>query len=171
MKNLKFLLILLLLSSCGAYVDIDYDKNVNFSELKTYNYFGDMKTGLSQLDENRLLKIMDVKLQSLGFQKSETPRFNIDIQTADVTNTPNSNVGVGIGGTGRNVGGGVSVGIPLGGNRALREIKIEFVDAANDIVIWQAVTTQSNLGNTPEKREASFVKVVENVFSKYPPKK
>ncbi|MFD1063844.1 DUF4136 domain-containing protein [Winogradskyella litorisediminis] len=170
MKFLKFLLILFLLSSCGAYVDYDYDKNVKFSEYKTYNFFGDIKSGLNELDENRLLAAIDSKMKLMGYSKSESPSFNIDIQTSEVINSPNSNVGVGIGGTGRNVGGGVSIGIPVGGNRPMRQVKIEFVDAGRDAVIWEAITTQSNLGNTPEKREESFNKLVERVFKKFPPK-
>ena len=50
------------------------------------------------------------------------------------------------------------------------EIKIEFVDDSKNGTFWQAVTTQSNLGNTPEKREESFDKLIEKVFSKFPPK-
>lgn len=170
MKNLKLLVLLLLLSSCGAVVDYDYDKDAKFSEYKTYNYFGDMKTGLNQLDTNRLIDAIDTKLQSIGFQKTDTPSFNIDIQTGEVL-ANNSNVGVGIGGTGRNVGGGISLGIPIGGNRPMRQVKIEFIEANKDAVIWEAITTQSNLGSTPEKRQESFNKLIERIFSKYPPEK
>ena len=106
----------------------------------------------------------------MGLEKSETPSFNIDIQSAEVTLNSNSSVGVGIGGIGRNVGGGVSLGIPVGGNRVTREISIEFVDDSKNGVFWHAITTISNHGNTPEKREASFVKMINKVFSKYPPK-
>lgn len=170
MKLVRLLFALLLLTSCGAFVDYDYDKDVNFSEYKTYNYFSDMKTGLNPLDQNRLINAIDAKMKTLGFTKSETPSFNIDIQTAEVTNQQNSNVGVGIGGTGRSTGGGISVGIPIGGNRPAREIKIEFVDDSKKGVFWEAITIQSNLGTTPQKREESFVKLVERIFSKYPPK-
>ncbi|SHH26472.1 DUF4136 domain-containing protein [Winogradskyella jejuensis] len=170
MKLIRYFLVFALFTSCGAYVDYDYDKNTNFSEYKTYNYFTDMQSGLSQLDLNRIMNSIDAKMKLLGYTKSETPSFNIDISTAEVTNNSNSNVGVGIGGTGRNVGGGVSIGIPVGGNRAMREIKIEFVDDSKNGTFWQAVTTQSNLGNTPEKREESFDKLIEKVFSKFPPK-
>lgn len=170
MRLLRLIAILLLFTSCGAFVDYDFEKSTDFSQYKTYNYYLDMKSGFNQLDENRLLRALDSKLQSMGLEKSETPSFNIDIQSAEVTLNSNSSVGVGIGGTGRNVGGGVSVGIPVGGNRVTREISIEFVDDSKNGVFWQAVTTISNFGNTPEKREESFTKLVEKVFSKYPPK-
>ncbi|WP_299115280.1 DUF4136 domain-containing protein [uncultured Winogradskyella sp.] len=171
MKLLRFLLVLLLFTSCGAFVDYDYEKDTDFTQYKTYNYFTDMKSGFNQLDEKRLIRAIDDKLKIMGFEKSETPSFSIDIQSGEVTSNSNSNVGVGIGGTGRNVGGGVSIGIPVGQNRVMREISIEFVDDSKNGVFWQAITTISNIGNTPEKREESFMKLIEKVFSKYPPKK
>lgn len=170
-KSFKFLVLLLLITSCGAIVNYDYDKNANFSEYKTYNYFTDMKSGLNQLDENRLKAAINMQLKSMGFTKSESPNFNIDIQTGEITNNSNSSVGVGLGGTGRNVGGGVSIGIPVGGNRPILEVKIEFVDDNKSGVFWEAITSVSNIGNTPEKREESFVKLVNKVFEKYPPQK
>jgi len=171
MKLFKYLICLSLITSCGAVVDYDYEKNVNFSEYKTYNYFTDMKTGFSQLDDKRLTRAIDTKLQSMGFTKSDDPSFRIDIQSGEIVNNPNSNVGVGVGGTGRNVGGGVSIGIPVGGNTIQREVSVEFVDDNKSGVFWQAITTiNQTRNNTPEKREAAFAKLVEKVFAKYPPK-
>ncbi len=170
MKTLKFILVLLLLTSCGAFVDYDYERGTDFTQYKTYNYFTDMQSGFSQLDEKRLINALDAKLQSMGFSKSENPSFRIDIQSGEVLNNPNSNVGVGVGGTGRNVGGGVTIGFPVGNNGPQLEVSIEFVDDSKNGVFWQAITVLSRIGNTPEKREASFAKMVENVFSKYPPK-
>ncbi|MDG1661461.1 MAG: DUF4136 domain-containing protein [Winogradskyella sp.] len=170
MKLLRLFAILLLFTSCGTFVDYDFEKSTDFSQYKTYNYYSDIKSGFNQLDEKRLLRAIEAKLQSMGLEKSETPSFNIDIQSAEVTLNSNSSVGVGIGGIGRNVGGGVSLGIPVGGNRVTREISIEFVDDSKNGVFWHAITTISNHGNTPEKREASFVKMINKVFSKYPPK-
>ena len=107
----------------------------------------------------------------MGFSKSNAPSFNIDIKSAQVNSVSNSNVGVGIGGTGRNVGGGISVGIPVGGNTIQTEMSIEFVDDSKNGVFWQAFTTISNIGNTPDKREETFNAIVEKIFSKYPPEK
>lgn len=171
MKLLRLLSVLFLLTSCGALVDYDYEKDTDFSEYKTYNYFTDMKTGFSQLDDKRLIRAMDQKLKALGFEKSETPSFRIDIQSTEAVNNTNSTVGVGIGGTGNSIGGIGSIGIPINSNRTIREISIEFVDDSKSGVFWQAVTTISNIGNSPEKREASFVKLIDKIFVKYPPKK
>ncbi|MCC1484731.1 DUF4136 domain-containing protein [Winogradskyella immobilis] len=172
-KFLKFSIILLLFSSCGVIVNYDYDKDTNFSEYTTYNYFSDIKSGLSEFDTRRLYRALDAKLESIGITKSDNPTFYIDIQSKVIESRSNSNVGIGLGGTGRNVGGGVSIGIPVGGNAHNREIVIEFVDDNNnEKVIWQAVSADTyGADSTPEKREAKFIALVEKIFKKYPPKK
>ena len=171
MKRIIYIFATFFLLSCGAFVDYDYEKNTDFSTYKTYDYFTDINTGFSELDNKRLYRVLDAKLKMMGFTKSDNPSFSIDIQSGEVTNNVNNNVGVGIGGVGRNVGGGLSIGLPIGNNTTLREVSIEFVNDSNNGVFWQAVTTISQQSkNTPEKREAAFAKLVEKVFSKYPPK-
>ena len=172
MKAIRILALLILLSSCGAVVNYDYERTTDFSQYTTYNYFTDMQTGLSDLDNKRLMSSIDAKLETLGLQKTEDPSFRIDIQSDEYANTQNSNFGIGVGGTGRNTGGGVSVGIPIGQSRYGREIIIEFVDDSKDGMFWQAITnTDINPNATPQKREADFIALVDKVFSKYPPKK
>ena len=171
MKSLKFLLITFLLVSCGVKVNCDYEKGTDFKTYKSYNYFGDMKTGLSELDTKRLIRVMDVKLEAMGLTRSENPDFFIDIQSQNIQNHNNSNVGFGVGGGGGRLGGGLSVGIPFGQNKAKREISIEFVDDAKTGMFWQAIIESSYTDNaTPEKREQQFETIVEKVFSSYPPK-
>lgn len=170
MKNLKFLFVLFLFTSCGSAVYYDYESATNFNDYKSYNYFDGMKTGLSELDSKRLMKAMDDKLSTMGLTKSENPDFYIDIISRDIQSRTNSNVGVGVGG-GRGFG-GVSVGIPVGQNKLTREIIIEFVDETKTGMFWQAVSENKYSANaTPEKREEQFVTIVEKVFSAYPPEK
>ncbi len=163
-------LISFLLVSCGGLrVDYDYDKEVDFSAYKTYNYYADMNTGLSDLDTKRLLKVVDSTLQARGMQLSETPDFVINIQSEVYEGAQNSSVGVGAGGTGRNVGGGVSVGIPIG-SRLQREILFDFVDERKSGLFWQAISNGPYSEKaSPEKREARFRAVVAKVFAGYPP--
>lgn len=172
MKPLKYILILAFLTSCGAVVNYDYEKSTDFTQYKTYNYFTDMKTGFSQLDNKRLIRTIDAKLKTMGFTKSDEPNFRIDIQSEEINSRTNSNVGVGVGGTGRNVGGGISIGIPVGINKIQREVIIEFVDDSQNGMFWQAVSSIAQPQKaTPEKREAIFIKLIDKIFSKYPPKK
>ncbi|MDN3493952.1 DUF4136 domain-containing protein [Winogradskyella bathintestinalis] len=171
MKHLKFLFVLFFMTSCGSTVHYDYEKSTNFNNYKSYNYFDNMKTGLSELDTKRLIRAMDAKLKNMGLSKSENPEFFIDIQSQDIHSRNNSNVGIGVGGGGGRVGGGVSIGIPVGQRNNNREIMIDFVDKSNgERLFWQAIAESSyNPNATPEIRAAQFEKIVEKVFSKYPP--
>ncbi|WP_411768663.1 DUF4136 domain-containing protein [Winogradskyella sp. A3E31] len=171
MKRIIAPILLLLLVSCGVAVTYDYEKSTDFSQYKTYNYFTDITSGLNELDERRLYAAIDEKLQSMGLQKSETPSFNIDIKTQELIDTNRNTIGVGLGGTGRSVGGRVSVGIPIGSTRMSRNIFIEFVDDSKTGLFWQAIAEDRYSQNTtPEKREAELKALVEKVFSRYPPK-
>lgn len=164
--------ILLLLASCGAIrVNYDYDKETDFSDYTTYNYFSDMNTGLSEFDTKRLLNAMDIILKNKGLLFSEEPDFLINIQSNSYQAPRNNTVGVGVGGTGRNVGGGVSVGIPVGQAKLERQIKFDFVDAKRDVLFWQANSRSSLKENVkPELREQKLQELVERVFEKYPSK-
>ncbi|WP_373074556.1 DUF4136 domain-containing protein [Zeaxanthinibacter enoshimensis] len=160
-------------SSCsGIRVRHDYDKTADFSNYTTYNYPEAMTTGLSELDENRLLRAVDSAMQAKGFQFAEEPDFLVHIYSRDYQPAPRNTVGVGVGGTGRNVGGGVNVGLPIGRNFIEREISFDFVDFHNNTLFWQAVATDKFREKaTPGEREEAFHAMVQKVFAKYPPKR
>jgi len=169
MKKILILPILLFLVSCGAtQVNYDYDKEIDFSNYTTYNYFSDINTGLSELDTKRLLHAMEITLKAKGLLFSEEPDFLINIQGNSYQSAKNNTVGIGVGG-GRNVNGGVSVGIPVGGAKLERKITFDFVDAKRDVLFWRANSISSYKENqTPEIREQKLQELVEKVFDKYP---
>ncbi len=171
MKKLLLTGLLTCLFSCASVqVNYDYDPGTDFSAYRTYNYFSDLNTGLSNLDNERLLDAVDSVMQVKGIKLSEEPEFLINIQSQDYFKPQNSSLGVGVGGTGSNVGGGVSVGVPLGGNSLERELVFDFVDSQKNQLFWQAVTL-SNLNEkaSPLTREKKIKEIVSKVFAKYPP--
>ena len=172
MKGLCYILLVLLFTSCHVVrVQTDYEKETDFSNYSTYNYFSDLETGLSELDEKRLIKVLDAAMQVEGILLSEEPDFLINIQSGIYQTPRNNTVGVGVGGTGRNVGGGVSVGIPIGQSNVQREISFDFVDSQKDMLIWQAISkSHLNENVTPLEREKKLKEIVEKVLSKYPPR-
>ncbi|RDY60660.1 DUF4136 domain-containing protein [Flagellimonas nanhaiensis] len=171
MRYLFAIAIFSLLISCGSVrVNYDYDRGTDFSNYSTYNYFSDIESGLSQLDEKRLVRILDSTLQSKGYRLDEEPDFYINILSNQYRSGSNSAVGVGIGGTGRNVGGGVSVGLPIGGSGIQRQIQFDFVDSQKDALFWQAISESGYRDNaSPSVRESRLRAVVKKVFSKFPP--
>ena len=129
-----------------------------------------METGLSQLDEKRLFRVLDSTLQTKGFLLSEEPDFLINILSQEYRNASQNSVGVGLGGTNRNVGGGVSIGIPVGGSQLERSIQFDFVDSQKNALFWQAIAESGFRDNaSPSVREEQLKKVVDKVFSQFPP--
>jgi hypothetical protein len=172
MKGIGCILMVLFFTSCQVVrVQTDYGKETDFSNYSTYNYFSDMETGLGELEEKRLIKVLDAALQNKGLRLSEEPDFLINIQSGIFQAPRNNSVGVGVGGSGRNVGGGVSVGIPISRSNVQREIQFDFVDSQKDMLFWQAISKSSfNEKVTPIEREKKLQEIVEKVLSKYPPK-
>ncbi|NJB72776.1 hypothetical protein GGR42_003267 [Saonia flava] len=172
MNRLVIFVFVLFLTACGAvHVNYDYDRETNFSNYTTYNYYPDIETGLSELDAKRLIKAIDSKLLGKGFLLSEEPEFYINILSDAYRNPSGNAVGVGVGGTGGNIGGGVSIGLPIGRSGIERQIQFDFIDSQKDFLFWQAVSESAYRDNaSPNDREAILRQVVEKVFSKYPPR-
>ncbi len=172
MKRLLWFLAIPVVFSCNAIrVNYDYDKGVDFSNYTTYNYYPDLQTGLSELDTKRLLNAVDAEMEAKGIQLTEEPDFFINIESNSFQKPGNNSVGVGLGGGGRNVGGGVSVGIPVGRPNMQRRIRFDFVDNEKDMLFWQAVSQSAFKENvSPEVRDEKLRALVAKVFAKYPPK-
>lgn len=171
MKDFLYIGCVCLLLSCNAVrVNYDYDKTTNFKNYSTYNYFYDMESGLSQLDEKRLLRALDSTLSAKGYLLAEEPDFLINVLSTEFQTAPSNNVGIGVGGTGRNVGGGVSVGLPIGNAGWQRQIRFDFVDSQKDALFWQAVSESGFRDNaSPSVREERLRAVVAKVFKNFPP--
>jgi len=171
MKIVTTIALLFLVASCApVYVNYDYEQGTDFTKYKSYNYYADMKTGLSELDTKRLLDVLDVQLQEKGFVLSENPDFFIDIKSAEFHGAQRQTVGVGLGGGGRNVGGGISIGLPIGQAEVNRKITFDFVDENIKQLFWEAISESNyNPNATPEKKETRLSAIVEKVLTKYPP--
>ena len=172
MKKLLIIILTFAVISCAPIrVSYDFDKGTNFSKYKTYNYYSDMKTGLSELDTKRFLESLDAKLESLGITFSETPDFFIDVKSSTFQKAQRSAVGVGLGGGGGNMGGGISIGLPIGQPNASRQITVDFVDENLKQLFWQAVSESSYSPNRiPKEREEQLKAIVDKILSQYPPK-
>ena len=167
---LLFGLSLVIFSCSTVRVDYDYEKRTDFSAYKTYNYYLDMNTGLSELDSNRLRNALNDGLEIKGLKMSDSPDFLINIKSNTFQEARNNNVGVGVGGGGGNIGGGISIGIPMGQAKTNREIVFEFVDENKTGLFWQAISSSAYQQNAnPEVKEKQFRAVVDKVLTGYPP--
>ncbi|WP_372753418.1 DUF4136 domain-containing protein [Mariniflexile sp.] len=171
MKPFVFLLLLFTVSCAPIRVNYDFDKNTDFNHYKTYNYYSNMNTGLSELDTKRILDAIDKNMAEKGFFLAETPDFFIDIKSKEFQEIQRNTVGVGLGGGGGNMGGGISIGLPIGQANLNRQIIIDFVDENKKQLFWQAISESRFTPNaTPEKREELLNAIVEKILGKYPPK-
>jgi hypothetical protein len=172
MKSVFFLFGLLLLTACGTSVVVaDYDKEVNFAQYTSYNYFPTIESGLNELDDKRIMYALDSLLQQRGFVKSETPQLYINFFAKEFLSNSRNTIGIGVGSGGGNVGVGVSGGIPIGGKVINQTLTIDFIDTSSDALVWQALAEgELKEKATPEQKEAYYVSVIEKVLKKYPPK-
>ncbi|APU10803.1 hypothetical protein A5M85_11085 [Cellulophaga lytica] len=172
MKNYISLLFIILLVSCNTVrVNYDYDKDLDFTAYTTYGFYRDMNTGLNDLDTKRLLNAIEDVMRTKGFKLAEEPELYINVTAQVYKGAPSNSVGVGLGGGGNNIGGGLSVGVPIGGAQLQREITFDFIDVQRDALVWQAVSVSGYKENqTPEAKELKLLQIVEKALSKYPSK-
>lgn len=172
MKALLILMLSMTLVSCGAIVSTDYDQEVDFSRYKTYNFYPTIESGLNELDDKRIMYVTDSLLQARGLTKSNTPDLFINFFAQETLNDSRNTIGIGFGGVGRNVGGSVSGGIPIGSTQINQVLTMDFIDVMRDDLVWQAVSDGNYREKaTPEKKEAYYRAVIQKILKQYPPKK
>lgn len=172
MKSINILTIALLFVSCNAIkVNYDYERGTDFTAYSTFSYIPDMQTGIPELDEKRFFRAMDITLQTKGLKFSEEPDILIEVNSFTYETRSGNTVGLGLGGGSQGLGGGVSVGIPVGNPKLTRELEINFFDAKKDLLVWQAIGKQPyREGDVPAIKEEKMQELVSRIFEKYPPK-
>ncbi|MCK0202847.1 DUF4136 domain-containing protein [Ornithobacterium rhinotracheale] len=171
MRHLYLIFSLLLLAACSsAHVDTDYDRGVNFSQIKTYNYFSDIDwNGVNQLDQTRIVRAIDQELKAKSWQKSNHPQVLIDIKPSEQVVTNTNTVGIGTGSYGGGFGTSMQVGIPIKTKKLQKDLVIEMLDATNQHLIWQGVFSKEF--STRADSEKIIQSAIQDLFKKFPPKK
>ena len=169
MKNLFSLFIIAICVACsGPKVVYDYDTQKDFSKYTTYNYYPELNTGLSDLDQKRLLAATDKSLAEKGFKKSDTPQIHINFKSKEYSRPSNNSFGVGIGNGPIQIGGNIPFGAP---NQRI-QLTVDFIDINSNELIWQAEADDTqNSQQTPESRVGFFNIMMQKVLAKYPPNK
>ncbi len=177
MKKMNHSLVLLvitslLLFSCATpKVVYDYDKETSFSSYKTFNFYPDIQLDMNQLDSTRVLQQVENALVLKGLKKSSTPDVFVNIVSEQFETPSNNSIGIGLGSGGRNVGVGISGGIPIRSNTLTQLFKVDLIDVAKDALIWQG-TFEGKFKKriNPEAKNEYFKITFEKIFSEYPPK-
>lgn len=175
MKAIKILPIFLLfaVASCSSVkVYSDYDKNVNFSQYKTYAFHkrGIDKVEISEFDKKRILHAIDNELTKKGMSKSETPDLLINIFTKEREQIDVSqyNAGWGYGwGWGWNpyLWGGRTTYITTSTEGTLY---IDLIDAKKKELVWEGEGVGYLTQNRNDK-DKQINKFVAKILEQFPP--
>ena len=83
----------------------------------------------------------------------------------------NNTIGIGLGSGGINGGFGVYGGIPIGGKKLNEEFTIEFVNAENNTLFWEAILNSTiKEKRKPEQKALHFKEIIStnfNVFEEF----
>jgi len=175
-RILPLLLMIALLSDCGSIkTSYDYDKGVDFSKFKTYNYTQEaLKLPIQELNRNRVIAAVDKQLAAKGFTKSDSPDIWVDLQVKaeqrqEATATT-SNPGMYGYGRGYRYGGGFSTTSVNVENYVDGTLFVNMV--ADDKLVWQGRATKTlDEDASAEQKERNINEAVKLIFAKYPPAK
>ncbi|MDY0780108.1 DUF4136 domain-containing protein [Tenacibaculum sp. IB213877] len=172
MKRGKFLVLFLLMACSSPKIVYDYDVKTNFSQYKTFDFFEDVGEGLNELDVKRIVFEVEKNLNEQGFKKSDNPDFYINVISKFSEVTSRNSLGIGIGSGGRNVGWGVSGGIPINQAKLRQQLTIDFVESESNDLFWQGISESTiNEQTTPQERDVYYQNLIQKIIKGYPPKK
>lgn len=180
-KLLPVILLVLAVTSCSSVkVASDYDKNVNFSEFKTFAFFkpGIDKAEINDIDKRRILRAIESELLAKGFTKSETPDLLVSMftksnQRVDIYNNYWGYGAWGWGGYGPWGWGGYGPwgwgwNQPVASTSTEGVLFIDLINANKKELIWQGQGT-GYLTQNMEKKEERIKEFVSKILEKYPP--
>jgi len=169
-------LTLILFSSCSSVrVLADYDKDVNFSNYKTYAFYktGIDKAQISDLDKKRILHAIDDEMSARGFKKSENPDILVSIFTKEREQVDiyNNYWGGGFGwGWNPYFWGGPGMYGNQVSTRTEGSLYIDLIDAKDKQLVWQGKGVGSLYQTKKiEKKEARIKEFVAEILEAYPP--
>ncbi|NND87757.1 MAG: DUF4136 domain-containing protein [Flavobacteriaceae bacterium] len=172
MKFSVGILSLMLLFSCGPQVFIDYDKQAQWPSAKTYGYASEQPSGLSELDEKRLINAIDSVLSTQGYTRSTSNQLLIDFYVNETISSGRNSIGIGLGTGGGNVNVGGGVGIPIGGTVINQAFTIEIYDTTEGYnLLWQAIIEDELKENaSPNVKDLYYTRMIEKGLQDFPPK-
>lgn len=170
--------LVLLATACSSLkVTSDYDGQVDFARYKTYAFSEDsQKLPVGDLNRGRILAAVEKELSAKGFTKSDNPDVLIDmhVKAQQKTEATATTTGPGYyGGPWRyGYGGGFSTTTINYNDYIEGTLFVNIVDVGAQKIVWQGRATRTLDGDAnAEKREKNINYAVQQIFTKYPPKK
>lgn len=182
MNKSAFLVVLgaVALSGCSSVtVSRDYDRNIDFSALKTYawKHAEQPDTGNPRIDndliDNRIRQAIDESLAAKGFSLAKGG--DADILVAYFIDYKQriggSSVSFGIGGGRHGRYGGIGYDTAINDYEE-GHLTIDFIDPGNEKNIWRGVGKRTSYDDSSPERITKIVnKAVSRILAKFPPEK
>ena len=160
----------LFLTACSTQtVSVDYDRNQNFSQLKDFHYEF-VENTMSELDIKRIQNAINQELSTKGMVFSENSSVKIKVVPEEfISETRDSQVGIGVGGGSYGFGTSVGMSIPINSEKLNQRYLVSIYNAENQLVWDGRLEIQMPANARPETIESNIQKGVQKLFKKYPP--
>ena len=149
-------------------VAVDYDRDFNFEQNKTYSFIQADNLGLNDLDSARLFSSIEKGMLYRGFKQSNEANLTVQVKPEEyVSKQQNSNVGIGMGTGGYGFGGGVSVGIPIMTQKLNQNYTVSMYNEGQ--MVWQGILKiQMPVKASPEVRSQNIQNGVFKMLKNFP---
>lgn len=162
----------------AADVQTDYDSSVDLGKVQHYQWLKQtdgIDAQFSTLTDDMVREILtsslDRQLQPASdkFPADVLVRYYIRPVKKLVDDRPR--LGIGIGGFGSNVGGGVSLNFPLGGNDLDQQahVVIDFLDPKTKRLIWRGSIVTGLSSKSSSTNQKQLQKAADAILRKFPP--
>lgn len=178
MKRLgSVLVVVLLLAACTTTLRVasDFDKEGNFKNYKTYNFYdkGLEKLAVNGLDKKRMMAAVDAEMLAKGFTKADKPDLFVNLIVVKRERTDVYANGFGgpwgwRGGWGWGWGPGWGGGMYNVDRYEEGTFIIDFLDPKTKMHVWHGRGSGFNLDNFKNREERIAVGVKE-ILAQYPP--
>lgn len=174
--------VITLMACSGVSVTADYDKTVNFSEYKTFQYYGWMEDSdkiLSPFDKKRIEDAFAEEFKSRGFELVKedgdmvVALFIVTEEKTEKSATTHHSGGYG--GYGRyygygpgwGYGGGYSTTTISEYDYTVGTLVCNVFDAKEEKMIWEGIGTKT-VDDDPQSRDKSIPSAVKKIMAQYP---
>jgi len=187
-KILPIVMIAVILSACSSIkVTTDYDKTVDFTQLKTFEYYGwaaESDKIINQLEKDRIEAAFGDEFKKRGLEYVESGGDMIVVlfvMTENKTQYNATTTGMGYGGYGGYYGygpgwgWGPGMGMSMSSttvseyNYTVGTLVIDIYHAEGEKLIWESIGTKT-VDDNPQTREKNLPKHIAAIMAPYPVK-
>jgi hypothetical protein len=182
-KLFPLMMLMIMLAACSSVkITTDYDKSVDFTQLKTFEYFGwaaESDKILNDLEKRRIEAAFGDEFEKRGLKLVESGADMVVVlyvMTQDKTQYNATTTGMGYGGYygyGPGWGWGPGMGMSMSTttvneyNYTVGTLVIDIFDKNDEKLIWESIAT-GTVDDNPQTREKNLPKTIAKIMAPYP---